>query len=34
MLKTIGNVLNVKDVIVDAHNSFIKEYNKDKDVDT
>lgn len=33
MLKTIGNVLNVKDVINDAHNTFIKEY-KDKEADT
>lgn len=34
MLKTIGNVLNVKDVISDAHNTFIKEYQRDKEVDT
>lgn len=33
MLKTIGNVLNVKDVLNDAHNTFIKEY-KDKEADT
>jgi hypothetical protein len=34
MLKTIGYVLNVKDVISDAHNTFIKEYNKDINNDT
>lgn len=34
MLKTIGYVLNVKDVISDAHNTFIKEYNRDLDNDT
>lgn len=34
MLKTIGYVLNVKDVISDAHNTFIKEYNRDFDNET
>jgi len=34
MLKTIGYVLNVKDVISDAHNTFIKDHNKDIDNDT
>lgn len=28
MLKTIGYVLNVKDVINDAHNTFIRDTNK------
>jgi hypothetical protein len=34
MLKTIGNVLNVKDVLNDAHNTFIKEYQNNKETDT
>jgi len=33
MLRAIGYVLNVKDVLSDAHNTFIKD-TKDKDVDT
>ena len=31
MLKNIGNVLNVKDVIHDAHNTFIKDESKDSE---
>ena len=31
VLKNIGNVLNVKDVISDAHNTFIKDAERDSD---
>lgn len=34
MLKTIGYVLNVKDVINDAHNTFIKDSGKDSEQET
>ena len=31
MLRTIGTVLNVKDVLNDAHNTFIKDSNRSVD---
>ena len=34
MIRAIGYVLNVKDVINDAHNTFIKDNSKDQDQDT
>ncbi|CDW91233.1 UNKNOWN [Stylonychia lemnae] len=34
VFKTIGYVLNVKDVISDAHNTFIKDNNKDSEQET
>jgi hypothetical protein len=34
VLKTIGYVLNVKDVLNDAHNTFIKDQNRDSEADT
>ena len=34
MLKNIGNVLNVKDVIHDAHNTFMKNELKDQEQET
>lgn len=34
MLRTIGYVLNVKDVLSDAHNTFIKDNNKDSEQET
>lgn len=34
VFKTIGYVLNVKDVISDAHNTFIKDNSKDSEQET
>jgi len=34
VLKAIGYVLNVKDVINDAHNTFIKDSSKDSEQET
>lgn len=33
-MRNIGNVLNVKDVLSDAHNTFIKASSRDSDEET